>query len=162
MPKIPVGVVYRRKRRPISVRRTTSQLHNFDRGTRLVVRPDGECCGSYTNSHASLARSVGYKSEDQAYANGALRVHYDPATNAIRIEARKAAPRAIALARQIINKVPADLVHVSFGEGRDFRSYIGKPAQVAAEISRPKALEARHFKGRSLCSTRLSYGDFTY
>jgi len=137
MSKISEAIVCRRRNcRPVRVRKTASRLHNFDRGTRWVVRPDGESYGSYTSSHDSLARSAGYASEDQAYAHGALRVHYDPMTNAIRIEARKATPQTIALATQIIDKVPAGLAHVSIGEGQDFRSYLGKPTQVAADISR--------------------------
>ena len=136
MSKISQAIVYRRcNRRPVRVRKTASRLHNFDRGTRWVVRPDGKSYGSYTCSHDSLARSAGYDSEEQAYAHGALRVHYDPMTNAIRIEARKATPQAIALVKQIIDKVPAGLAHVSIGEGHDFRSYMGEPTQVAADIS---------------------------
>ncbi len=137
MSKISEAITYRRRNcRPVRVRKTASRLHNFDRGTRWVVRPDGESYGSYTSSHDSLARSAGYESENEAYANGALRVHYDPVTNAVRIEARKATPQAITLAKQIIDRVPAGLAHVSMGEGHDFRSYIGKPSQVVADISR--------------------------
>ena len=137
MSKLSEAIVYRRRNcRPVRVRKTASRLHNFDRGTRWVVRPDGETYGSYTSSHDSLARSAGYDSEAQAYANGALRVHYDPVTDAIRIEARKATPQAIALAKQIIDKVPAGLAHVSIGEGHDFRSYMGEPSDVVDDISR--------------------------
>jgi hypothetical protein len=128
--------VYRRHCRVSRARKTASRLHNFDRGIRWVVRPDGESYGSYTRSHDSLAISAGYRSEEHAYANGALRVHYDPATDAMRIEARKATPQAIGLARQIIDRIPAGLAHVSMGEGLRFRSYIGKPIQVAADIAR--------------------------
>ncbi len=120
------------------VRKAAARLHNFESGTRWVVRPDGESYGSCNSSHDSLARSAGYANEDQAYAKGALRVHYDPATNAVRIEARRATPSAIALVKQIINKVPAALAHVAIGEGSNFRSYLGKPTHVAAEISRPR------------------------
>ena len=159
MSKISQAIVYRRcNRRPVRVRKTASRLHNFDRGTRWVVRPDGKSYGSYTCSHDSLARSAGYDSEEQAYAH-ALRVHYDPMTNAIRIEARKATPQAIALVKQIIDKVPAGLAHVSIGEGHDFRSYMGEPTQVAADISLQSAsgLRARldHVAGSLLWECSL-------
>lgn len=133
--------VYRHNPRPNRVRKAASRLRNFDSGTRWVVRPDGQSYGSYTSSHDLLAMSAGYKSDDQAYANGALRVHYDPMTNAIRIEVRKPTPQTIALAKQIIDKVPAGLAHVAIGEGRRFRSYMGKPTQVAADIS---SIQRRH------------------
>ena len=123
--------------------KSAGRLHNFGQGTRWVVRPNGESYGSYTSTHDSLARCAGYKNEEQAYANGALRVHYDPATNAIRIEATKATPRAIALAKQIIDKVPAGVAHVAMGEGEDFRSYIGEPREVAAHLSRNRVPPSR-------------------
>jgi hypothetical protein len=135
MPKVLKARVCRGNCGASRVRKAASRLHNFDHGTRWVVRPDGESYGSDSSSHDSLAMSAGYKSEDQAYANGALGVHYDPVTNTIRIEARKATRQAIALAKQIIDKVPAGLAHVAFGEGHDFRSYMGKPTQVTADIS---------------------------
>jgi len=111
-------------------------LHNFTNSTRWVVRPDGESYGSDTRSHESLARSAGYKNADQAYANGALMVHYDAATNAIRIEVNKATSKRIALAKQILHKVPAVIAHVAIGNGDDFRSYIGEPMRIASLISR--------------------------
>ncbi len=124
--------------RPARRRKTRSRLHNFGRGIRWIVRSDGEAFGSHTSSHDSLARCAGYKNAEQAYANGALRAHYDPATNAIRIESAKASAEAVSLARQIIERVPAALAHVAFGEGEEFRSYIGRPREVAAEISSDK------------------------
>lgn len=136
MPKIATAKVSASYRHPTRVHKAAGRLHNFDMGTRWIVRPDGESYGSSTSSHDSLARCAGYKNAEQAYAHGALRVHYDPATNAIRIEATKATPQAIALAKQIIDKIPAGLAHVAIGEGEDFRSYIGEPRKVAALISR--------------------------
>ena len=112
------------------------KLHNFSDGTRWVVRPDGESYGSDTRSHDSLARSAGYKNVDQAYANGALMAHYDPATNAIRIEMEKATSKRLVLAKQILHRIPAVLAHVAIGNGEDFRSYIGDPRKVEAHISR--------------------------
>ena len=134
----------RRYCRALRARQAAAKLQNFERGTRWVVCPDGESYGSYTSTHDSLARAAGYDSEHQAYLNGALRVHYDPATNAIRIEARKAAPQAISLASQIIHKVPAALAHVAIGEGQTFRSYMGKPTQVVADISRNQVVIRRN------------------
>jgi hypothetical protein len=136
MTNVSKAIVRRRKCHPVPLRKKASLLRNFDRGVRWVVRPDGESYGSYSSSHDSLARSAGYEDEDQAYAKGALRVHYDPMTNTIRIEARKVTPQGIGLAKQIINKVPAGVAHVSIGEGDDFRSYMGEPTRVAADISR--------------------------
>jgi hypothetical protein len=143
MSQVSAAAVSPGHRRPTRVRKAAGRLHNFSRGTRWVVRPDGESYGSYTSSHDSLARCAGYKNEDQAYANGALRVHYDPATNAIRIEAKKATPHAIVLAKQIIDKVPAGLAHVAMGEGEDFRSYMGEPRMVEALISRNQLVACR-------------------
>ena len=136
MSRVSAAILHRRNRRPIRVHRTASRLHNFDRGTRWVVCPDGESFGSYTSSHDSLARSAGYESAEQAYADGALRVHYDPVTNALRIEANNATAQTVTLAKQIIDKVPAALAHVAIGQGQDFRAYMGKPTQVVADISR--------------------------
>jgi len=116
--------------------RRRGRLHNFESATRWVVRPDGESYGSDTRSHDALARSAGYKNADQAYANGALMAHYEPTTDALRIEVKKATSKEIALARQIINRVPAVLAHVSIGSGENFRSYMGRPREVAAHISR--------------------------
>lgn len=135
MSKVSAATVSHGYGHPTRVRKAAGRLHNFGKGTRWIVRPDGESYGSYTSTHDSLARCAGYKNAEQAYAEGALRVHYEAATNAIRIEATKATPQAIALAKQIIDKVPAGLAHVAIGEGEDFRSYIGEPRKVAALIS---------------------------
>jgi len=128
---------------PTRVRKPAGRLHNFGSGTRWIVRPNGESYGSYTSSHDALAKCAGYKSAEQAYAKGALKVHYDPATNALRIEATKATPQAIAVAKQIIGSVPAGLAHVALGEGESFRSYIGEPTKVAAELSRDRVRPCR-------------------
>jgi hypothetical protein len=143
MSKVATAKVSRAHRHPTRVRKTGGRLHNFGMGTRWIVRPDGDSYGSSTSSHDSLARCAGYKNAEQAYADGALRVHYDPATNAIRVEATKATPQAIALAKQIIAKVPAGLAHVAIGEGEDFRSYIGEPRKIAALISRGQCVSSR-------------------
>ena len=123
--------------------KAAARLHNFGRGTRWVVRPDGESYGNYTSSHDSLSRCAGYRNEEEAYANGALRVHYDPGTNGIRVEATKVTPQTIALAKQIIDKVPAGLAHVAIGQGEDFRSYMGEPKEVAALLSRGQLVPCR-------------------
>ena len=143
MSQVSVSRGHRRHSRAIRERRAAPRLQNFERGTRWVVCCDGESYGSYTSSHDCLARAAGYNSEDQAYRNGALRVHYDTLTNAIRIEAQKATPQAIALANQVIDKVPAALAHVAIGEGKNFRSYMGKPTQVVADISRNNVVICR-------------------
>jgi hypothetical protein len=73
-------------------------------------------------------------------------------TNAIRIEAMKATPQAIALARQIINQVPVGLAHVAIGEGDEFRAYMGEPRRVAALISRNQLVLSRFHISNLACT----------
>ena len=136
------------------VGKATGRLHNFGMGTRWVVRPDGQSYGSYTGTHESLAKCAGYKNAEQAYEKGALRVHYDPATKGVRIEGTKVTPRAIALAKQIIAKIPSALAHVALGEGDTFRSYMGEPRTVVAQLSRktlaPSSISVPHLAWASM------------
>jgi hypothetical protein len=152
MSRVSPITVSRRNGHRARARKRAARLHSFGSGIRWVVRPDGESYGSYTSTHESLARCAGYKDAEQAYASGALRVHYDPATNGIRIEVTKVSPQAIALAKQIIDKVPAGIAHVAIGGGEDFRSYMGAPSKVVALISCKQVALSRFQMPRLACA----------